>query len=720
MIESMIGRPGSKLRKLFRAVLVLGTTTLSLLACALAFSSTAALAAPGPPEVLTESVPWMGSLEAHVEATVNPNEPITACHIQYGKTTVTEHEVACEPATVEGGEQAVSQTLTGLEAATTYHYRFFLKNGAAEEATGAEEQFETPAAEAPAVISEAAEWTATLETHVVATVNSDNQVTECHIQYGKTTVTEKEVPCEQAKLEGPFGEVGVSDTLTGLKASTKYHYRFVLKNTSAEETKGTEETFETTALETPVIVSESASVAPFQATVNATIDPHNEVTECHIHYGKTTVTEKEAPCEPEMIEGPFAEETGVAATLMGLESGTKYHYEFFIKNTSGEEVTGTDEEFETVAEPSELETGNAEGITDTTAELGGKLNAGGETTYYIEYGTEPCGATTCGTRSGEAGAGGRAQESVAAIKVEGLIPHTTYHYWLVATNGAVTEPIHGEEEEFTTLDAIPLKIEIGSASSITTTSADLGGGLNPGGESTYYFEYGTTPCSSTACGQQSAHAIATGLSQASVTPIKVSGLKPNTVYYYWLVTTNEVTEPLHSVPSQFRTAATQAEVEAEAAVLRRSQEEAAATAAAKAKVEEETRHREEAVAAVTAAQNKQYEEIAAVTASSKRSEEELARTEALIADTSVKITKVRVSSGGVVVTIQVSQAGNIAVTGTGLKKKTLAKITPGTHTVTITLNGAGKTARKHHKKTTITVTLDTSLTSVSASTAVKL
>jgi hypothetical protein len=720
MIDSLIGWPESKLRGFFRVLAVAGATTLAVLIGTMALSSAPALAA-GPPEVHGESLAWAASLEARVEATVNPTEQTTECHLQYGTTSVTEHEVPCEQASIEGGEQGVATTLTGLTAASTYHYQFVLKNGASEEATGAEETFETAPLTAPAVNSEALAWAATLEAHVEAIVNPDNQNTKCHIQYGTTTVTEHEVPCEQATLEVPSGEQSVGGTLSGLTAATKYHYRFALKNTSSEEETGATEEFETAPAEAPKVESqEVTATGPSTATLTATVDSDNQISECHVQYGKTTVTENEAPCEPEKLELPSSAGQGVAVNLVGLDSATEYHYRFVLKNGSSVEGKGAEEEFETVRPPSEVETGEAERVTATSAELEGELNAGGEATYYIEYGTAPCGSTTCGQRTEERGASGRTQEPIAPFGVTGLEPNTTYHYWLVADNGAAAEPVHGEEGEFTTLDFAPAQIEIGEVEDVTTTSAILTGKLNPGSETTYYVEYGAAQCSSSTCGQRTPEEILTGETQTAIAPIVLSGLQPNTVYHYWLVAENTgTTKPVHGVAAAFKTAETPAEEAAEKGAGGQAAAEAAAQAAAQSKLAAEAQAREAAANAVAAAQSKQYNEILAVTAANERHEAEEKRVEEVIAATSAKITKTKVGTRSVVVTVDVTQAGTVTISGTGLKSKT-EKIAVGTHSITVALTSAGKKDRKHHKKVTITAALETSLTSVSASTTVKL
>jgi len=51
------------------------------------------------------------------------------CHFEYGKTTVTEHEVACEQgASIEEGEQGVGVTIAALAGKTTYHCEVLVKN----------------------------------------------------------------------------------------------------------------------------------------------------------------------------------------------------------------------------------------------------------------------------------------------------------------------------------------------------------------------------------------------------------------------------------------------------------------------------------------------------------------------------------------------------------------------------------------------------------------
>ncbi len=622
MIESLIGRPGDKLRKLLGVISVMGAVTLTTLLATMALASAPALAA-FPEAPATEAPSPLAGTTATLKGELNP-----------GSST----------------EKVV------------YHFAY---------STGA----------------------------------------EC-TESGLTAPAE------------PFPEAAgnhkkVSAAVTELEGSTEYTVCLIAANPAepGEATQGTLKKFKTLASKAVVIAESATEVGAFTAKLQAEVNPENQsTTSCAFEYGKT-VSEHTTACEQATLSGSNPEIASLS--VAGLQSATKYHYRVVIKNATGE-TKGPEEEFETIAPPSELETGDPEAVTTTSATIGGKLNAGGEAMYYIEYGTAPCLSTTCGEKSTETPVGGRTQEAVTPIEIRNLKPNTTYHYWLVANNGAALEPVHGEAKVFTTENFAPSRIEVGSVEDVTTTGAELTGKFNPGGEARYYVEYGTAQCSSTTCGQRSTESVLVGETQKSIAPIVLSGLHPNTVYYYWLVATNSGSaEPVHGEAAAFKTAETPAEKAAAEAALSKSAAEAQAQAAAKSKLEAEARSREEAAAAVAAAQQKQYNEIAAITATDERQAAEAKRVEELIAATSAKITKTKVGAGSVRVTFDVTQAGTVTITGTGLKKK-VAKVAAGTHTMTIALTSTGKKDRKHHKKATITATLETSLTSVSASTTIKL
>ncbi len=120
------------------------------------------------------------------------------------------------------------------------------------------------------------------------------------------------------------------------------------------------------------------------------------------------------------------------------------------------------------------------------------------------------------------------------LDIKDLKPGATYHYRVVATNGAGTT--HGDDLTFTVpADSRP-HVVTGSASRITGTSAKVQGRLTAMGLKTqFFFEYGPD----TGYGAKTAPADG-GL---TITPrtsfATLTGLKPGTTYHYRLVGVNE-------------------------------------------------------------------------------------------------------------------------------------------------------------------------------------
>jgi Ca2+-binding RTX toxin-like protein len=180
----------------------------------------------------------------------------------------------------------------------------------------------------------------------------------------------------------------------------------------------------------------------------------------------------------------------------------------------------------------EVETGGATAVKATTATIEGTVDPeGSATTYYFEYGP----TTAYGTKipaSPKAVGTGFATVAVNQA-LTGLTQGTTYHYRLVATNGAGTET--GFDQTFVTLKAP--KATTLFATGIGQQSATMYGTVNPEGSATsYYFEYGPT----TAYGTKipvSPKEVGAGTSEVTVSE-PVTGLTPATTYHFRIVATS--------------------------------------------------------------------------------------------------------------------------------------------------------------------------------------
>jgi phosphodiesterase/alkaline phosphatase D-like protein len=217
---------------------------------------------------------------------------------------------------------------------------------------------------------------------------------------------------------------------------------------------------------------------------------------------------------------------------------------------------------EQTGEPPGVVTGAASVITPTSAMLAGTVKPESHATdYWFKYGLDEtyssgCGAGGCTTpRTFTVSMTG--EEAVSA-SLEGLEPHKTYHYRLVAKS--VFGEVEGKDKTFTTLSKSPT-VESETAQNLFVgegaTEESLSATVNPNNEVThYYFEYGTSPTLAGASrapvlpGELPAAGVGVGVEQ------KLQGLRPNTVYYYRAVAENGTPRGGGEVPvpiQEFRT-----------------------------------------------------------------------------------------------------------------------------------------------------------------------
>jgi hypothetical protein len=116
--------------------------------------------------------------------------------------------------------------------------------------------------------------------------------------------------------------------------------------------------------------------------------------------------------------------------------------------------------------------------------------------------------------------------------LSGLSSGTTYHYRIVATNGAGTD--RGADAVFTT--SVPPVAATGGASSIGPTNATLNGTVDPNGrDTTYYFEYGTTSSYGTKTSSKGAGSSTSPQSESA----SITGLQAGRTYHFRLVASSD-------------------------------------------------------------------------------------------------------------------------------------------------------------------------------------
>jgi hypothetical protein len=204
------------------------------------------------PDTTIEPASGVQETSATLNGTVNPDGvPVTSCSFEYGTEASYGQSVPCAQTPVQIGSGtapvAVSADISGLQGATTYHFRLVAGNANGTNEGARDETFNTPAPPSVEGVSsaEVGSTTATVSAHV----NANYVSTSYYVEYGTSTAYGSSTPVED--LGVPLGSVGVQVHLSGLQSGTVYHYRMVATNAMGS-TPGLDATFTTP----PVIASQ--------------------------------------------------------------------------------------------------------------------------------------------------------------------------------------------------------------------------------------------------------------------------------------------------------------------------------------------------------------------------------------------------------------------------------------------------------------------------------
>jgi len=289
------------------------------------------------------------------------------------------------------------------------------------------------------VITNPATLIASFSATLNGSVDPHGLTTTVYFQYG-TTTSYGHTTLSQIKTGNTYQ--GVSANISGLTASTTYHFRIVATNSSGTR-YGSDRTLTTLSATGPPVVTTSPAtlIASFSATLNGSVDPHGLTTTVYFQYGTTTSYG---------LTSAIQSKTGstyqnVAANINGLSASTTYHFRVVATNSAGT-TYGADRTFTTLSAtgPPVVITNSATNIATNTATLNGSVDPHGlTTTVYFQYGT----TTSYGHTSASQSKTGNAYQNVSA-NISGLTAITTYHFRIVATNNSGTT--YGSDKTFTT------------------------------------------------------------------------------------------------------------------------------------------------------------------------------------------------------------------------------------------------------------------------------
>jgi phosphodiesterase/alkaline phosphatase D-like protein len=476
------------------------------------------------PVVATQAATLITAGGAQLNGTVDPGRLATTYHFAYGTTTAYGSQSPAVDVSAGSGSSAVavSTTLSGLTAGTTYHFRLVATNAAGTVA-GSDQIFTTltPPVAVTGSATSVLDTTATLN----GSVDPHGLATTYHFEYGLTAAYGSRSPAVDASAGSGSSPVSESTGLSGLTPGTTYHFRLVATST-AGTSSGSDQTF-ATGIKPSATTQAASSVATTAATLNGGVNPNGAATTYHFDYGATASYGSQST---DTSAGSGSSSVAVSANVTGLAAGTTYHFRVVATNAAGT-VAGSDQIFTTLTPPVAV-TGSATSVLDTTATLDGSVDPNASaTSYRFEYG--PTAAYGSQSPAVDASAGSGSSPVSVSADLSGLTAGTTYHFRLVATSTAGTST--GSDQTFTTGDKSA--VTIASADSVTAGGAGLSGSVTPNRlATTYRFEYGT----SAAYGAQSPAVDADAGSGADAVAVSttLSGLAAGTTYHFRLVATN--------------------------------------------------------------------------------------------------------------------------------------------------------------------------------------
>jgi hypothetical protein len=374
---------------------------------------------------------------AHVTGEVDPDGAgnVTRCEFVYGLDAgYTEGSVPCTPSASPGSpitsKTAVSADITGLDTGSHYHYRLIAGN--ANGAQPGSDQVIDTLVPVPGATTDPATQVGKESADLHGSFIGNGEDTHYYFEYGTSESYGSVVPASPADAGSPSGQASVAPiTVTGLKGSTEYHFRFVATNKYGTS-RGGDQTFTTPAAIDNLTTDQPTEVTGSTAKLHGSFDADGRETRYFFEWGETPSYGNKTPVPPgDVVPDTSGRVKVPPVEITGLGSGFAYHYRIVASNSAGP-TFGQDVFFKTAEAPI-VNNINSQNVQQNSAELIGEVNPRfGHTTYQFEWGPTSAYGNVLPVPAGDVGSG---NELVFVHDVvEGLATGVTYHFRLVATN----------------------------------------------------------------------------------------------------------------------------------------------------------------------------------------------------------------------------------------------------------------------------------------------
>lgn len=479
---------------------------------------------------------------AKLVGSINVSNGVTSCWFIYGTNSTYAYTNLTAPVSVAAtnGTAIVTNTavIAGLSPSTLYYYQIVATNFAGTSVGGSISNFTTAAlAGGPIVSNTAASSILATTAKLNATVNPNSDAASYWFAYWVhgTTATNFTAP---GALAAATNASAVNSSPAGLAQGTLYNYQIMATNAYGIATLvGGVSNFTTATISVPAVTTLAASnLLASTATLDGSVNPSNGVTIYWYMYGTNNSFAMTNLTKVTTLSASNSAVAIVTNQISGLSQATPYFFQLAASNSAGATVLGGIQSFTTpnAALPT-VATLPASKINSSGATVAGSVVTNLDvTTYWFVYGTNNSTAMTNLIAPKVLGsvttAGGIVTNSSA---LTGLLPATTYYYEIVATNLAGMS--FGSVSNFATTNLAPTLTPI-EAQNVTGGGATLGAIVSPNNAATgYWFKYGTNAALGN--GGTVTNTLAAGYS-AVVASKAVTGLAPNTVYYFQVLATN--------------------------------------------------------------------------------------------------------------------------------------------------------------------------------------
>ena len=366
--------------------------------------------------------------------------------IDYGTTASYGNSTTPNPSLVTSH----TVTLGGLAPSTLYHFRVGSLDAATNLAISGDFTFTTAADTTAPVISGIA---VSLITQSGATIGwTTNEASDSQVDYGTTASYGSSTTLNTSLVTSH------SAALSGLTASTLYHYRVKSRDAAGNLATSSDFTFTTAADTTAPVISGTAVslITQSGATIGWTT---NEASDSQVDYGTTASYGSSTTLNTSLV-------TSHSAALSGLTPSTLYHYRVKSRDAAGNLATSSDLTFTAAADTTApVISGTAVSqITQSGSTVGWTTNEASDT--QVDYGTTVSygSSTTLNT----------SLVTAHSAALSGLSPSTLYHYRVKSRDAAGSLATSADSTFTTSADVTPPSVPSGLiANAASSTQINL-------------------------------------------------------------------------------------------------------------------------------------------------------------------------------------------------------------------------------------------------------